>query len=82
MPEYADPVIDWLDAGRGIFSRRYFREVRLWSTGVILDHRSLGARAPNIAMYAAPERIIYQGLVESRTGPFEGLPHRQLACVL
>lgn len=27
MPEYADPVIDWLDAGRGIFSRRYFREV-------------------------------------------------------
>ncbi|PIL36961.1 transporter [Ganoderma sinense ZZ0214-1] len=26
MPEYADPVIDWLDAGRGIFSRRYFRE--------------------------------------------------------
>ncbi|EJF62789.1 NIF-domain-containing protein [Dichomitus squalens] len=26
MREYADPVIDWLDAGRGIFSRRYFRE--------------------------------------------------------
>jgi CTD nuclear envelope phosphatase 1 len=27
MPEYADPVIDWLDAGRGMFSRRFFREV-------------------------------------------------------
>lgn len=27
MPEYADPVIDWLDAGRGMFSRRLFREV-------------------------------------------------------
>ncbi|CUA77411.1 Nuclear envelope morphology protein 1 [Saccharomyces cerevisiae S288c] [Rhizoctonia solani] len=26
MPEYADPVIDWLDAGRGMFSRRFFRE--------------------------------------------------------
>lgn len=28
MQEYADPVIDWLDAGRGILTRRLFREVR------------------------------------------------------
>lgn len=28
MQEYADPVIDWLDAGRGILTRRFFREVR------------------------------------------------------
>jgi CTD nuclear envelope phosphatase 1 len=28
MQEYADPVIDWLDGGRGILSRRFFREVR------------------------------------------------------
>lgn len=28
MQEYADPVIDWLDAGRGILARRFFREVR------------------------------------------------------
>lgn len=27
MKEYADPVIDWLDAGRGILPVRYFREV-------------------------------------------------------
>ena len=27
MQEYADPVIDWLDAGRGILGRRLFREV-------------------------------------------------------
>ena len=27
MQEYADPVIDWLDAGRGILARRFFREV-------------------------------------------------------
>ncbi|KAL4081825.1 NLI interacting factor-like phosphatase-domain-containing protein [Scleroderma yunnanense] len=26
MQEYADPVIDWLDAGRGILTRRFFRE--------------------------------------------------------
>ncbi|KAL1723351.1 NLI interacting factor-like phosphatase-domain-containing protein [Schizophyllum commune] len=26
MPEYADPVIDWLDAGRGILARRLFRD--------------------------------------------------------
>ncbi|KAI0065883.1 hypothetical protein BV25DRAFT_1821584 [Artomyces pyxidatus] len=26
MQEYADPVIDWLDAGRGILERRLFRE--------------------------------------------------------
>ena len=27
MQEYADPVIDWLDAGRGILARRLFRDV-------------------------------------------------------
>ncbi|PSR75021.1 hypothetical protein PHLCEN_2v9351 [Hermanssonia centrifuga] len=27
MQEYADPVIDWLDAGRGILGRRFFREL-------------------------------------------------------
>jgi CTD nuclear envelope phosphatase 1 len=27
MKEYADPVIDWLDAGQGILGRRFFREV-------------------------------------------------------
>jgi hypothetical protein len=27
MEEYADPVIDWLDAGRGILARRFFRDV-------------------------------------------------------
>ncbi|KAH9179788.1 NIF-domain-containing protein [Lactarius sanguifluus] len=26
MKEYADPVIDWLDAGQGIIARRFFRE--------------------------------------------------------
>jgi CTD nuclear envelope phosphatase 1 len=26
MQEYADPVIDWLDAGRGILPHRFFRD--------------------------------------------------------
>lgn len=26
MPEYADPVIDWLDAGRGLFGKKLYRE--------------------------------------------------------
>ncbi|KAI8840231.1 NLI interacting factor-like phosphatase-domain-containing protein [Chytridium lagenaria] len=26
MPEYADPVIDWLDTNRSLISRRFFRE--------------------------------------------------------
>ncbi|PPQ85871.1 hypothetical protein CVT26_004001 [Gymnopilus dilepis] len=26
MQEYADPVIDWLDAGRGILEHRFFRD--------------------------------------------------------
>lgn len=28
MQEYADPVIDWLDAGSGILTHRFFRDVR------------------------------------------------------
>ena len=35
MKEYADPVIDWLDAGRGILSHRFFREVRVNKTGLL-----------------------------------------------
>jgi len=32
MQEYADPVIDWLDAGRGILARRLFRDVNDFSS--------------------------------------------------
>jgi CTD nuclear envelope phosphatase 1 len=27
MQEYADPVIDWLDGGRGLFGKKLYREV-------------------------------------------------------
>lgn len=33
MQEYADPVIDWLDAGRGILGKRFFREVSCAAAG-------------------------------------------------
>ena len=36
MQEYADPVIDWLDAGRGILGKRFFREVSCAAT----DHEA------------------------------------------
>lgn len=26
MPEYADPVIDWLDGGRNLFAKKLYRE--------------------------------------------------------
>lgn len=42
MQEYADPVIDWLDAGRGILGRRLFREVSpllLSSMRIATSHR-------------------------------------------
>ena len=39
MQEYADPVIDWLDAGRGILPHRLFRDVRYRSHHIhLLTH--------------------------------------------
>ncbi|TCD70421.1 Nuclear envelope morphology protein 1 [Steccherinum ochraceum] len=42
MREYADPVIDWLDAGRGILERRFFRETapRKAHDAVFFNHQS------------------------------------------
>ena len=37
MKEYADPVIDWLDAGQDILGRRFFREVCA-TTSPVSDH--------------------------------------------
>lgn len=32
MPEYADPVIDWLDGGKGYFQKRLYRESCFWQS--------------------------------------------------
>jgi hypothetical protein len=37
MQEYADPVIDWLDAGRGILAKRFFRDVSVLLFGLPLS---------------------------------------------
>jgi len=38
MREYADPVIDWLDAGRGILVQRCFRDVRRFTHRLASAH--------------------------------------------
>ena len=42
MPEYADPVIDWLDGGRGLFAKKLYREsCHLQSNGSYIKDLSL-----------------------------------------
>lgn len=42
MPEYADPVIDWLDGGRGLFAKKLYREAcHLQSNGSYIKDLSL-----------------------------------------
>jgi TFIIF-interacting CTD phosphatase-like protein len=36
-PEYADPVIDWLDKSRTLISKRYFRDVSF--LGLVLSQK-------------------------------------------
>lgn len=57
MQEYADPVIDWLDAGRGILARRFFREVRCLTLASSPFSKSL------LVLHTASKRFIYQGSV-------------------
>jgi hypothetical protein len=49
MQEYADPVIDWLDAGRGILSRRMFREVRILASGHLFPNTDSFSRSPALS---------------------------------
>jgi hypothetical protein len=50
MQEYADPVIDWLDAGTGILTHRLFRDVRcppllVLHPSAFADHRRTAAQS-------------------------------------
>jgi CTD nuclear envelope phosphatase 1 len=50
MQEYADPVIDWLDAGRGILVHRLFRDVSfssLYTDKLILTFVQSCTQLPN-----------------------------------
>lgn len=69
MQEYADPVIDWLDAGRGILARRFFREVRCSTLPPFALSKSL------LVLHAAPEWFIYQRFVYYRARSRARLPN-------
>ena len=56
MKEYADPVIDWLDAGQGILTRRFFREV---CTSPLKMCSSL--ICVNAVMYPTAKWLLHQG---------------------
>lgn len=86
MQEYADPVIDWLDAGRGILSRRLFREVRTYRffhptlcRGAYRLTRRLNSPA---VMHTTTERVIYQRPIDNRAGSCQSLPCRQFTHML
>lgn len=73
MQEYADPVIDWLDAGRGILAKRFFREVGLAPVkkkhvSVVLTCHS----QPALVMYPATQRVLRQRPYDYRIGPVTG----------
>lgn len=73
MQEYADPVIDWLDAGRGILDHRLFRDVRP-------ESRFMYANAHTYAvMYTVTEWVLLQGSVRCRARSHASLPHRQFS---
>lgn len=59
MQEYADPVIDWLDAGQGILGRRFFREVCATSSILIIFAESgLSSHLLDAVLYPAAKRVI------------------------
>lgn len=57
MQEYADPVIDWLDAGRGILGRRLFREVRRRAPQLLHPPYP----GPYSVVHSTAKWLIYQG---------------------
>ena len=60
MQEYADPVIDWLDAGQGILGRRFFREVSVTSSILIIFAESgLLSHLMDAVLYPAAKRVIH-----------------------
>lgn len=72
MKEYADPVIDWLDAGRGILVQRLFRDVCS-----SLSFRYPLPYSPCPVLHPATKRLIHKGSIAHRTGSFTSLPRRQ-----
>lgn len=65
MQEYADPVIDWLDAGRGILTHRFFREVCrcfLFYTSILSTFRNQSCTLLPNGSYTKDLSIVEQDL--------------------
>lgn len=58
MQEYADPVIDWLDAGRGILPHRFFRDVRHFPPIVCIVHL-INSLSVFTVLYPTAKRLIH-----------------------
>jgi hypothetical protein len=74
MREYADPVIDLLDAGRGILVRRLFRDVGPIFILIFTFITSV------TVMYPAAKWVLYQGSDDGGARPCQSLSRRQLSC--
>ncbi|KAH7105347.1 NIF-domain-containing protein [Auriculariales sp. MPI-PUGE-AT-0066] len=77
MQEYADPVIDWLDGGRGILVRRFFREscTQLPSGSYSKD---LSVIEPDLARVALVDNSPASYSINQSNGiPIEGWTHDQ-----
>lgn len=59
MQEYADPVIDWLDAGRGILAKRLFREVSATSPESLGRWRLTHPILSSLVVYTIAERVLF-----------------------
>lgn len=57
MQEYADPVIDWLDGGRGYFAKKLYREVRLASQMASFFMRQHHPLQPSHVPFSQMDRI-------------------------
>lgn len=65
MQEYADPVIDWLDAGRGILPHRFFRDVRHISPVEFTLYVHLLIHFLLTVLYPTAKRLVHKRPVSS-----------------
>lgn len=65
MQEYADPVIDWLDAGRGILPHRLFRDVRYFPPAEFTSYLPLLIHFLFTVLYPTAKRLIHKRPVSS-----------------
>jgi hypothetical protein len=95
LPEYADPVIDWLDGGDGgggMVGGRLFRSVRIETLetdqGALATSSSWLQSADDSCLASLVlcttglctcAWVLRQGSLSRRLGPLESVPRRQLA---